>query len=120
MTTASAKTPSMTAGKLRGLRAVSTERGIIAALALDQRGSLAALMAAAGQEPTPAMLREFKQAVTQSLTPDASAILLDLELGSEAARLRAPGAGLILTYEKDAYINRTRHKMPELIPGHSA
>ncbi|MGH9402139.1 MAG: tagatose 1,6-diphosphate aldolase [Terriglobia bacterium] len=110
--------PIMTPGKLRGLQAVSTGGGVIAALALDQRGSLAALMTGStGREPTPAMLREFKSAVTESLTPEASAILLDLELGGEAAARRAHGAGLILTYEKDAYINRTLHRIPELIPG---
>lgn len=112
------KTPVMTPGKLRGLQAVSTAKGVIDALALDQRGSLAALMTeASGREPAPAMLSEFKSAITQSLTPEASAILLDLELGSEAAKRRAPGAGLILTYEKDAYVNRTLHRMPELISG---
>lgn len=108
----------MTPGKLRGLRAVSNEAGVISALALDQRGSLAAIMAgASGQQPTPEMLCEFKRVLTRALTPEASAILLDLETGGEAAALRAPGVGLILTYEKDAYVNRTLHRMPELIPG---
>lgn len=111
------KTASITPGKLAGLGAISNPAGVIAALALDQRGSLAAIMAdAAGQTPSPAMLREFKGIITCSLTPEASAILLDLELGSAAAASRAAGCGLILTYERDAYVNRTLHRIPELIP----
>ena len=108
----------MTPGKLSGLQAISDDRGIIAALALDQRGSLAALMAeASGHEPAPEALREFKSAITEQLTPLSSAILLDLQYGSEALTVRAPGTGLILTYENDAYVNRSAHRMPTLIPG---
>lgn len=106
-----------TPGKLRGLQAIS-DHGVIKALALDQRGSLAAMMAgASGREPSSSLLREFKLAITRTLTPDASAILLDLETGDLALPVRAPGAGLILTYEKDSYVNRSPHRMPELIPG---
>ncbi|MGH9405057.1 MAG: tagatose 1,6-diphosphate aldolase [Terriglobia bacterium] len=110
----------MTPGKRKGLEAISDARGVIAALALDQRGSLAALMkGASGREPTPEMLREFKRAITQELTPAATAILLDLQYGSEALALRAKRTGLILTYENDAYLNRSPHRMPQLIPGMS-
>lgn len=107
----------LTPGKQAGLRAVSTEQGIIAALALDQRGSLAALMeAAAGRPPDAAMLSEFKSAVSRTLTSPASAILLDLQYGRAAASRRAPGTGLILAYEQDAYLNRHPGRLPELIP----
>lgn len=106
-----------TPGKLRGLQAIS-DRGVVKALALDQRGSLAAMMAgASGREPSAEMLREFKRAITQKLTPDASAILLDRESGEQVLSSRASGTGLILTYEKDSYVNRSLHRMPELISG---
>lgn len=108
---------STTPGKLQGLRAIS-DHGVVKALALDQRGSLAAMMAAArGHEPSPEMLSEFKSAITRSLTPYASAVLLDLETGESALSFLAPHVGLILTYEKDSYVNRSPHRMPELIPG---
>jgi tagatose 1,6-diphosphate aldolase len=106
----------LNSGKQKGLRSISDDRGIIAALALDQRGSLAALMkAASGQEPDRRMIEEFKSAVSEALTPYASAILLDLEYGHEAILRRAPGTGLILTYEEDAYANRMAHRPPKLI-----
>lgn len=113
----SARKLELTPGKEAGLRAVSTEEGIIAALALDQRGSLAALMeAAAGRPPDAAALAEFKSAVSHALTPQTSAILLDLQYGQAAASRRAPGSGLILAYEQDAYLNRHPQRLPELIP----
>lgn len=111
----------LTPGKAAGLKAVSTDRGIIAALALDQRGSLAALMeAASGKHPDAAVLSEFKSAVSRALTPCASAILLDLQYGRSAARNRAPGVGLMLAYEQDAYLNRDPERLPKLIPELSA
>lgn len=110
-------TAKMTPGKQAGLEAVSTERGIIAALALDQRGSLAAIMAAAaGRPPSDAAISEFKAAVTRVLTPEVSAILLDLQYGRPAFAERARGAGLMLAYEQDAYLNRHPDRLPELIP----
>ncbi|MGH9325510.1 MAG: tagatose 1,6-diphosphate aldolase [Terriglobia bacterium] len=107
----------MTPGKQAGLEAVSTERGIIAALALDQRGSLAAIMSAtAGRPPDDAALPEFKAAVARALTPEVSAILLDLQYGRPAFAERAPNSGLMLAYEQDAYLNRHPERLPELIP----
>jgi len=111
----------LSVGKEAGLRAVSTRQGIIAALALDQRGSLAALMQrASGRLPTSAEIEAFKAAVTARLSPLASAVLLDLEYGQAAMEKRAPNAGLILAYERDTYGDRTSERMPELLPGLSA
>ena len=90
----------LTPGKLAGLRAVSNERGVIAAAAMDQRGSLKkALGANAGDRE----LEAFKTSVTEILTPHASAILLDPEWGLPASRKRAKNAGLLLAYEKTGY-----------------
>jgi tagatose 1,6-diphosphate aldolase len=90
----------LTPGKLAGMKAVSDSRGVIAAAAMDQRGSLKkALGAHAGDKE----LEEFKTSVTEILTPHASAILLDPEWGLPAAKARAKNAGLLLAYEKTGY-----------------
>ena len=92
----------ITEGKYKRLLAVSTKKGVIAAAAMDQRGSLKkAIAKAKGVDPkeiTPEMLSEFKAIVSKVLTPYASAILLDPEYGFEAIKARAKGAGCILAY----------------------
>src|SRR5512146_1365733 len=111
-------------GKLRRLKALSNERGVIAAVAMDQRGNLQkALSVSRGvdlKEITPEMLSEFKVAVSKVLTPHASAILLDPEFGREAARARAKNAGLLLAYELSGYDNTRPGRLPELLPHVSA
>src|SRR6266404_6210514 len=76
--THSSKEPmKLTPGKLAGLKRVSNERGVIAAAAMDQRGSLQKSLAKEkGGDITDAMMQEFKTLVTEVLTPHASAILL--------------------------------------------
>src|SRR6266550_2699950 len=93
------KTMKLTPGKLAGLKRVSTERGVIAAAAMDQRGSLQKSLAKEkGGDVTDAMMEEFKSLVTEVLTPHASAILLDPEWGLPAAKRRAKNSGLLLAY----------------------
>jgi tagatose 1,6-diphosphate aldolase len=111
----------MTPGKLKGLNAVSDQRGVIAAAAMDQRGSLQkALAKESGKPVTPEMMEEFKAAVARLLTPHASAILLDPEFGLPAARQRAKNAGLLLAYEKSGYDNARPGRQPDLLPDYSA
>jgi tagatose 1,6-diphosphate aldolase len=94
----------LTPGKLAGLKRVSNERGVIAAAAMDQRGSLQKSLAKEkGTDVGDAMMEEFKSLVTEVLTPHASAILLDPEWGLPAAKRRAKTAGLLLAYEKTGY-----------------
>lgn len=94
----------LTPGKLAGLKRVSNDRGVIAAAAMDQRGSLQKSLAKEkGGEVNDAMMEEFKTLVTEVLTPHASAILLDPEWGLPASRRRAKNAGLLLAYEKTGY-----------------
>ena len=99
----------ITPGKQKGLKAVSDARGVIAAAAMDQRGSLKSAIAkekGIDKKDVPAqMLEEFKTIVTRVLTPHASAILLDPEYGLPAARARASNAGLLLAYENSGYDN---------------
>ncbi len=113
----------ITAGKQKGMKAVSDARGVIAAAAMDQRGSL---MSAIAKERgidkkavTPQMMAEFKEAVTRILTPHASAILLDPEYGLSAAKVRSKNAGLLLAYEKSGYDNDQPGRLPDLLDHYS-
>ncbi len=94
----------LTPGKLAGMKAVSNDRGVIAAAAMDQRGSL---KKALGADAGDAQLEEFKILVAEVLTQHASAILLDPEWGLPAAKRRAKGSGLLLAYEKTGYDKQT-------------
>jgi tagatose 1,6-diphosphate aldolase len=107
----------MTRGKFNGINAIADENGIIAAAAMDQRGSLRkALSTARGSPATDADLSEFKTLVTEVLTPYASAILLDPEYGLEAMKHRARHAGVLLAYEKTGYDKTVKGRFPDLLP----
>src|SRR6476659_8132849 len=107
-------------GKARHMKNLSTEAGTIAAAAMDQRGSLQkSISAAKGIDPkavTPQMMSEFKTAVVKVLTPHASAILLDPEFGLDASKARAKNAGLLLAYEASGYDNTQPGRLPDLLP----
>ena len=102
----------LTPGKLTGMKNVSNERGVIAAAAMDQRGSL---KKALGADATDSHLEEFKTYVTEVLTQYASAILLDPEWGLPAAKRRAKGSGLLLAYEKTGYDKQLPGRLPDLL-----
>ena len=108
-------------GKRRGLNALSDSRGVIAALAIDQRDALRKLFSSAtgddpGQIPRE-NLEKFKEAVSRILTPYASAILLDPEIGLPAAAHRAKGCGLLLAYEQTGYDKSLPGRLPRLLDG---
>jgi tagatose 1,6-diphosphate aldolase len=103
-------------GKLAGMKAVSDDRGVIAAAAMDQRGSLQkALAKERGGDVSAKDLEEFKILVTEVLTQHASAILLDPEFGLPAGKRRAKNAGLLLAYEKTGYDASTPGRLPDLL-----
>ena len=105
----------LTPGKLAGLKAVSNDRGIIAAAAMDQRGSLQKSLAKErGADADAHDLQEFKTLVTSVLTRHASAILLDPEYGLPASKHRN-GKGLLLAYEKTGYDSNTAGRLPDLL-----
>ena len=111
----------ITPGKFAGMKAVSDKRGVIAAAAMDQRGSLQkALAKEKGSDVPASMLEEFKSIVTEVLTPHASAILLDPEFGLPAAQRRAKNAGLLLAYEKTGYDKTGPGRLPDLLDNWSA
>jgi tagatose 1,6-diphosphate aldolase len=106
----------LTPGKLAGMKAVSNDRGVIAAAAMDQRGSLKkALAKEKGGDVGDRDMEEFKALVTEVLTPHASAILLDPEWGLPASRRRATNAGLLLAYEKTGYDKTGPGRLPDLL-----
>ena len=105
----------LTPGKLAGLKAVSDSRGVIAAAAMDQRGSLQKSLAKErGAAADAHDLEEFKLQVTEILTRHASAILLDPEFGLPASKERNK-AGLLLAYEKTGYDATTPGRLPDLL-----
>jgi tagatose 1,6-diphosphate aldolase len=112
----------LTPGKLAGMKAVSDDRSVIAAAAMDQRGSLQkALAKEKGVADVPTgMLEEFKSIVTEVLTQYASAILLDPEYGLPAAKKRNKHSGLLLAYEKTGYDNAKPGRLPDLLDSWSA
>ncbi|MBI4179577.1 tagatose 1,6-diphosphate aldolase [bacterium] len=111
-------------GKLARMDRLSGKRGVIAAAAMDQRGSLLkAIAKERGCDPkeiTDQMMQEFKTAVSKVLTPHATAILLDPEWGLPAAKARAKNSGLLLSYEKSGYDNTRPGRLPDLLDGVSA
>jgi tagatose 1,6-diphosphate aldolase len=115
---------SLSEGKIRHMTALSNKNGVIAAAAMDQRGSLQKAIAAgkgiSTDQVTPEMMTEFKVAVSKALTPHATAILLDPEFGLPAAKARSSNAGLLLAYEETGYDNAQPGRLPDLLPHVSA
>ncbi|MBI2678447.1 MAG: tagatose 1,6-diphosphate aldolase [Candidatus Koribacter versatilis] len=106
----------LTPGKLAGMKAVSDARGVIAAAAMDQRGSLQKSLAKEkGSDIGDREMEEFKSLVTEVLTKHASAILLDPEWGLPASKKRAKNAGLLLAYEKTGYDKTGPGRLPDLL-----
>ena len=108
-------------GKAAGLKAVSDERGVIAAAAMDQRGLLKQMLVKAlgGKEPPQEMMSEFKEVVARTVTHHASSILLDVQYGLKATQ-NINGKGLLLAYEKAGYSPDKPERLPTLSEGWSA
>lgn len=106
----------MTRGKFNGINACAAESGVISAAAMDQRGSLMkAIAKARGTDASSEDLTEFKTAITRSLTPHASAILMDPEYGIPALEQKDPSAGVLLAYEKTGYDATVAGRLPDLL-----
>jgi tagatose 1,6-diphosphate aldolase len=109
-------------GKLAGITACANEQGIIAAAAMDQRGSLRKAIAEArgpDGKAVPEDLAAFKTSVAKVLTKYATAILIDPEYGFEAMKSRAPGTGALLSYEKTGYDASVKGRFPDLLDEYS-
>lgn len=109
----------MSRGKYEGINACANSNGVIAAAAMDQRGSLRKAIAKARGDngtATPEDLSVFKVAVTKILTQHASAILMDPEYGLDAIKARATGSGVLIAYEKTGYDANVKGRLPDLLP----
>ena len=101
---------------------LSNGNQVIAALAIDQRGALKRLLAAAacGGDFANDILVDFKKVISSELTPYASSILLDAEYGVTGSELRYADCGFIAAYEKTEYDASTPGRLPDLLPIWSA
>ncbi|WP_195574066.1 tagatose 1,6-diphosphate aldolase [Paenibacillus sp. 1001270B_150601_E10] len=107
----------MTKGKYEAMQRLSNKQGLIVATALDQRGSLQKMLSEAmGSTATAQQVEEFKELVTEELTPYSTAILLDPEYGWKPAKARDQHAGLLMAYEKTGYDAEIPGRLPDLLP----
>ncbi|HEL0428046.1 TPA: tagatose-bisphosphate aldolase [Streptococcus equi subsp. zooepidemicus] len=105
----------LTRNKKAYLEKVS-RKGIISALAFDQRGALKRMMAAHQDiEPAPWQIEALKALVSEELTPYASSILLDPEYGLPATKVRDERSGLLLAYEQTGYDTTTTSRLPDCL-----
>ncbi|MBI5974959.1 tagatose 1,6-diphosphate aldolase [Staphylococcus canis] len=101
---------------IKDLSRLVDNRGIYAAVAVDQRGAMRKLL---GDKGTPENLACFKKLVAEVLTPEGSSFLVDPEYGLDAAQAKASHAGLILSYEQTGYIKNQPGRLPRLIENQS-
>ena len=109
----------ITKGKFAGLQACADDRGIIAAAAMDQRGSLQKAIARyRGDEgsASTADLVAFKNAVVEVLSRHSSAVLIDPEFGLESLQHKAERTGVLMAYEKTGYDAAVKGRLPDLLP----
>lgn len=80
---------------------ISGSSGGLAMVAMDQRESLRTMFEEATRErATDSTLADFKLAVSETLAPHATAILLDRLYGMDAMRAVSPSCGLVLAADK--------------------
>ncbi|MDO5048124.1 MAG: tagatose 1,6-diphosphate aldolase [Anaerococcus sp.] len=102
--------------KLENLKQLINEEGAIAALAIDQRGSMEKMMGKANPDLNNLEgIETYKEMVSRELTPFASSILLDPIYGQKGIKARADGVGLILSYEQTGYDEYDEGRLPRLI-----
>lgn len=89
-------------GQSLTLSNISDDSGTFAIIAFDQRNTLRRMFTAVGIEATDQDMRDVKVEVTRALTPDATGILLDPQLGVGAvtdAGALDPTCGLLIASE---------------------
>lgn len=101
--------------KQQAIDCLANKDGIIAALAIDQRGALKKMMAQYNSSVDEEEIKQFKGLVSEELTAYASSILLDPEYGLPASRVRHQEAGLLLAYEKTGYDSSVKGRFPDLL-----
>jgi len=110
-------------GKFRGLQQCSSERGTISVLALDHRNNLRnALRQQAPESVTNAELTAFKVEVMEKLAQQATAVLLDPEVGVGqcVASAAVPGqVGILVAVEASGYTGDASARQSGILPGWS-
>ena len=102
--------------KYENLKQLVNEEGAIAALAIDQRGSMEKMMGKANPELNNVEgIGKFKELVSSELTKYASSILLDPIYGMKGVDARDKNAGLIMSYEQTGYDEYEEGRLPRLI-----
>jgi tagatose 1,6-diphosphate aldolase len=113
----------LTIGKFRHLQQCATRRGALAVLALDHRGNLRQLLHPENPAGTTSQeIVAFKRSFVRSLSPAASAVLLDPQFS--AAQCIAGGdlpgqTGLIVAVEASGYSGDTTARSSQVLPGWS-
>jgi tagatose-1,6-bisphosphate aldolase len=85
-----------------GLDTLADDAGLLAVLAMDQRGTLRRMLTGAGQPAEESDLRAFKVDIVGALSPLSTGVLLDPEFGVSAvqdAGALADGVGLLVAAE---------------------
>lgn len=95
----------LTVGKFRGYTKISNELGQFNMLALDQRNSLQKAIKEIKGNWNSGDLANIKKMILKTLSPHASAVLIDREYGfPENIKYIAPRTGIILSIEKSGYV----------------
>lgn len=102
--------------KYENLKKLVNEEGAIAALAIDQRGSMEKMMGKANPDLNNVEgIGKFKELVSSELTKYSSSILLDPIYGMKGVEARDKNAGLIMSYEQTGYDEYEEGRLPRLI-----
>lgn len=110
-----------TTQKTASIEHLSNDKGVISALAFDQRGALKRMMAKhQTDEPTIEQIEQLKVLVSEELTQYASSILLEPEYGLPASEVRNKECGLLLAYEKTGYDVNAKGRLPDCLVEWSA
>jgi tagatose-1,6-bisphosphate aldolase len=110
-------------GKFRHLQQCATRRGALAVLALDHRGNLRQLLHPENPASTTSQeIVDFKRSLVRSLSPAASAVLLDPQFSAAQCIVGSdlPGqTGLIVAVEASGYSGDTTARSSRVLPGWS-
>ncbi len=98
----------LTAGKKAAMDRLSTQEGIISALAIDQRGALKKMIKALDVEPTDAQIETFKELVSKELTPYASAIFIGSRIWIACCKSTRYRGWIVYSLKKRAMMQQLR------------
>lgn len=102
--------------KYANLKELVNKEGAIAALAIDQRGSMEKMMEKANPKLNNVEgIGRFKELISSELTKYSSSILLDPIYGMKGVNARDKNAGLIMSYEQTGYDEYEEGRLPRLI-----